>query len=103
MPLFETQKDIDESSWFGFPIIITNPKIISRDDIVPQLEKNGVETHPIVTGNFVRNKAVEYMNYSIHGNSDNADYIHENGFFVGNHSACNDAGIITIVEVFSEI
>ena len=103
MPLFETQKDVDKSSWFGFQIIITNPKSVSRHDVVSQLEKNGIETRPIVAGNFARNKAVEYMDYSIHGNLDNADYLHQNGFFVGNHSVCNDAGIITIVEVLREI
>ena len=103
MPLFETQKDIDESSWFGFPIIITNPKIISRDDVVSQLEKNGVETRPIVTGNFARNKAVEYMNYSIYGKLDNADYIHENGFFVGNHSNNNIIQMGSLCDLLKEI
>lgn len=102
LPLFQTQKDIDESSWFGFPIIITDPKRISRDNIVSQLEKNGMETRPIVAGNFVKNKAIEYVNYSIYGNLDNADYVHDNGFFVGNHSTNNEREVRNLVDILSE-
>ena len=47
----------------------------------------------------MRNKAVEYMNYSIHGNLDNADYIHENGFFVGNHSSDNEIIVKDMVDL----
>lgn len=101
LPLFETQKDIDESSWFGFPIIITDPKKISRDAIVSQLEKNGIETRPIVAGNFVKNKAIEYMNHSIYGTLENADFVHENGFFVGNHSSSNNMEIRELIAVLS--
>ncbi|MDD3069486.1 MAG: hypothetical protein PHR89_04760, partial [Bacilli bacterium] len=36
--------------------------------------------------NFTRQKALEYMDYSVAGELTNADYVHENGFFVGNHS-----------------
>ena len=99
LPLFETQKDVDESSWFGFPIIITDPKRISRDEVVSQLEKNGIETRPIVAGNFVKNKAIEYMNHSIYGTLENADYVHENGFFVGNHSNNNKTEIDAMLGV----
>lgn len=102
LPLFETQKDVDESSWFGFPIIITDPKRISRDEVVSQLEKNGIETRPIVAGNFVKNKAIDYMNYSIYGTLENADYVHENGFFVGNHSSDNERRIRDLAAILKE-
>lgn len=103
LPLFETQKDIDESSWFGFPIIITDPKKISRDAVVSQLEKNGIETRPIVAGNFVKNKAIEYMNHSIYGTLESADFVHENGFFVGNHSSSNNMEIRELIADLSNI
>lgn len=81
-----TQKEIEESSWFGFPIILFGKLKGQRDLVVKKLRENNVEVRPIVAGNFVKNKAVEYMNYEISNELKNADYIHENGFFIGNHS-----------------
>jgi len=37
-----------------------------------------------VTGNFTRNEVMKYFDYEIAGELKNADYLHENGFFVGN-------------------
>lgn len=80
------QKETGKSSWFGFALIVTGPLKGKRDSIVQRLMEAGVEVRPIVAGNFTRNKAVEYMEYSIPGDLSNADEIHDNGFFVGNHS-----------------
>ena len=85
---FRTQNEVGESSWFGFPMILERTDL-SRDKIVTYLENRGIETRPIVAGNFVRNKAVEYLNYRVYGELINADFIHYNGFFVGNHSYDN--------------
>ena len=40
----------------------------------------------MAAGYFIRQKALKYMDYSIAGNLEHADYLHENAFFVGNHS-----------------
>lgn len=82
------QKEIGNSSWFGFSMLLTEGKE-KRDALVKVLRENGIEVRPIVAGNFVRNKAVEYMDYIVSGNLENADYIHNNGLFVGNHSKDN--------------
>jgi CDP-6-deoxy-D-xylo-4-hexulose-3-dehydrase len=49
------------------------------------LREAGIETRPIVAGNFTLNPVIEHLNYSIHGPLDAANKIHEQGFFVGNH------------------
>ena len=54
--------------------------------VIDKLLKNNIEVRPIVTGNFTKNPVIKYMDYEITGNLVNANYIHENGFFVGNHS-----------------
>ena len=48
------------------------------------LKKNKVECRPIVTGNFVRNEVMKYFDYEVHKELKNANYLHDNGFFVGN-------------------
>lgn len=81
-----TINEVGESSWFGFPIILKNSLMGKRDIIVNKLISEGIEVRPIVCGNFTRNKVINYMDYEIYGDLKNSDYIHNNGFFIGNHS-----------------
>ena len=74
-----------------------------RDAIVKKLADAGVEVRPIVAGNFTKNKVIEYMDYTIYGTLDDADYIHENGFFVGNHSKQDYEGIDYFVSTLCEV
>ena len=83
-PNYLIQKDIDKSSWFGFSLIIKPNSNVKRKDIINLLQKNKVECRPIVTGNFVRNEVMKYFNYEVHEELKNANYLHDNGFFVGN-------------------
>ena len=83
-PDFLIQKDIDNSSWFGFSLIIKPGSSLNRKDIIKRLQENRIECRPIVTGNFIRNDVMKYFNYEVHGELKNADHLHDNGFFVGN-------------------
>ena len=77
------QKETGESSWFGFSLILGEN--IERVNLIGELKAKGVEVRPIVTGNFVRNPVIKFMNYEIHGELTNANIIHDNWLFFGNH------------------
>ena len=77
------QKEIQKSSWFGFSIIIKNHEE-KRKVILDILNKSGIETRPIVSGNILKNPMLKYFNYEVFGNIVNAEIISNNGFFVGN-------------------
>jgi CDP-6-deoxy-D-xylo-4-hexulose-3-dehydrase len=79
-----TQKEIGSSSWFGFSIVLEDELAGHRDIVVKDLESKGVECRPIVAGNFMKNPVIEYLSFLSNGDYKNADYIHENGLFVGN-------------------
>jgi CDP-4-dehydro-6-deoxyglucose reductase, E1 len=97
-----TQKEIGQSSWFGFSIVLKGSLEGKRDSLVKFLSKNGVEVRPIVAGNFVKNPVISYLNHRIADSLSNADYIHENGFFVGNHSVDNLEQIKLLENLLSE-
>ncbi|MGL4474124.1 MAG: DegT/DnrJ/EryC1/StrS family aminotransferase [Shewanella sp.] len=85
-PFIEIQKEIGESSWFGFSLILKENAPYKRSDLVKLLTENGIECRPIVTGNFLKNKEVlEYFDYETSGTFESAEYLDENGLFVGNH------------------
>lgn len=77
----------------GFPLSFVG----KRSAVVKALGEAGVEVRPVVAGNFTRNKVIGYLDYSVHGDLDDADFIHENGFFVGNHGKEDTQGIDYVV------
>ena len=81
---FIFQKEIGESSWFGFSFVIKPECNIDRESIIQELNRNHIDVRPIVTGNFVRNEVMKYIDHEVFGDLKNADLIHEKGFFVGN-------------------
>ena len=84
-PYFYLQKEIGNSSWFGFSLLLKPTINISRMELIDFLQKNGIEVRPIVAGNFTKNEVLKYFNYEVFGDMKNAEYIDKNGFFVGNH------------------
>jgi len=86
-PDFLIQKNIDNSSWFGFSLIIKPGSNLKRKDVIRKLQDNKIDCRPIVTGNFTRNEVMRFFEYELHQELKNADYLHENGFFVGNSQA----------------
>ncbi len=100
-PDFIIQKDICNSSWFGFSLIIKPTSKLKRVDVVKKLMDAKIDCRPIVTGNFTRNDVMKYFEYEIHGELKNADYLHENGLFVGNHQIGLENEIKYLAEVLS--
>jgi CDP-6-deoxy-D-xylo-4-hexulose-3-dehydrase len=80
---FLIQKEIGESSWFGFSLIIID-KSLNRKEIIDFLAINKIDSRPIVTGNFTKNDVMRFFDYEIHKTLENADNIDFNGFFIGN-------------------
>jgi CDP-4-dehydro-6-deoxyglucose reductase, E1 len=96
---FLIQKNIDNSSWFGFSLIIKPDSSFKRKDIISKLNDNNIECRPIVTGNFTRNEVMKYFDYEVHQDLKNADYLHENGLFVGNSQVDLEKEIIFLYRV----
>lgn len=78
-----TQRNVDESSYFGFPILFNSPE--ERTKVVKLFGKLNIECRPIVAGNFTRNEVIKFFHYSIYGGLENSDKVHDCGLFIGNH------------------
>lgn len=102
-PQVRTQREVGNSSWFGFPLIVQGEWQGKRDKIIQRLREAEIEVRPIVAGNFTRNPVIRYMDYNIPAPLTNADEIHFNGFFVGNHSKNNAAEVDLLMSVLEKI
>ncbi|BEP30359.1 DegT/DnrJ/EryC1/StrS family aminotransferase [Helicovermis profundi] len=97
------QEEVGQSSWFGFAMVLCDNNVGKRNKIVTELKKNNIEVRPIVAGNFTKSSAIKYMEYSISNDLKNADKIHENGFFVGNHSKENRKQVNLLIEILMKV
>lgn len=79
------QKEIGESSWFGYSLVIRPGSSWTRKKLVQKLTEFGVECRPIVAGNFAKNQVLKWMDHEIHSELKNAEWIDQNGLFIGNH------------------
>ena len=70
----KTQKEIGQSSWFGFTVFDEDMERVSKV----------CETRPVVTGNFLRSPSIKHYKYEVFGKTPNADYIHDKACFIGN-------------------
>jgi len=69
---------IGESSRYGFSIVSENIA-----EIKAYFDTCGVEYRPILS-HFTRSEAIKYFDYEIHGSLENADYVYDNGIYIGN-------------------
>src|SRR6185503_2415873 len=67
-----TQTETGKSSWFGFVVYGDDRALVSD-----------YESRPVVTGNFLRQPAIQYYDY-LAGPMPNADYIHDHAIMIGN-------------------
>jgi CDP-6-deoxy-D-xylo-4-hexulose-3-dehydrase len=73
-------------SWFGLPIILNQKYKDKKKSYLKFLNKNGVETRPIISGNFLNQPSIKL--YGLNEKSkkfENSQKIEELGFFIGLH------------------
>ena len=89
-------------SWFGIPILIKNKN--NRKKFLINLEKKGIETRPIISGNFLKQPSViKYNLLSKKIKFHNSDIINNNGFFIGlPGKKISNTFISNLVKIFEE-
>ncbi len=84
-PEIQIQKELGESSWFGFSLVLTGKQIGRRADLINALKAQSIAVRPIVAGNFAKNPVLKHLPHVALEGLKNADQIHDEGLFIGNH------------------
>ena len=101
-PNIKLQKENGESSWFGFSLLLNGPLSGKRSLLVQALNKAEIQSRPIVAGNFALNPVMKHLRHDPIPALPNADDIHRNGLFVGNHHFPMQKQIERLAEVLEK-
>ncbi len=75
-----------EPSWFGLPILINKKFLSKKTKFLNFLAKKGIETRPIISGNFLNQPAMKIYNLDKGRKSFlGAQEVEDKGFFIGIH------------------
>jgi dTDP-4-amino-4,6-dideoxygalactose transaminase len=85
-----------DPSWFSFPLTVTT----ERGPLVAYLEKKGIETRSLFSGNILRHPAYANVEYALRTDLKDADYITEHSFWVTTHPRYTTKDLKYIVDVF---
>ena len=102
LPEFLLQTEHGESSWFGFSLILQRNLRGKRPQLIKTLQENLIESRPIVAGNFTRNPVIKHLLHAPIPHLPNADLVHDEGLFIGNHHYDLSEEIDHLVKVLKE-
>jgi len=95
------QRETGRSSWFGFAMTLEGRLAGRRRELGEALTAAGIESRPVVAGNFARNPAMRYLDAVVPDELPAADRIHVDGLFVGNRHYETRQSIDVLAEVVS--
>jgi CDP-6-deoxy-D-xylo-4-hexulose-3-dehydrase len=72
-----------EPSWFGFPISLKKDNKIYRNDLIKYLNENKIGTRLLFSGNLTKQPYMKNVNFRIHKELKNTDFVMENTFWIG--------------------
>ena len=94
-----------KTAWLAFPLILKETNYFKRKDLMIYLEKNGIQTRVIFTGNILRQPGFKKIKCIKNKSYPNADYLMKNGILIGCHHGLNKSKIKYIqnkIETFLE-
>ena len=88
-----------KTPWLAYPIIIKNSSKINRQKLQIFLEKRGVQTRTIFTGNILRQPIMQRKKFKKIKNAEiNSNKIMKNGILIGCHHGLNDKDLNFIIK-----
>tara|TARA_Y100000741_G_scaffold292993_1_gene233272 strand:- start:1606 stop:2502 length:897 start_codon:yes stop_codon:yes gene_type:complete len=88
-------------SWLGIPIVLSESCPFSLNELSSYLEKKGIETRPILTGNILRQPvALKLFPDILPEDFKGAEYLHNNGIYIGLSPALSSNQINKLIKVF---
>lgn len=103
VPEIRLQSMSSGSSWFGFGLVLTGCMEGHRKEVIAKLTEAQVESRPVITGNFLLNPVIKYLEHRVCGSLEGVNQIHNSGFMIGNHHNDVRKSLGKVVEILLTI
>ena len=77
------------NTYMAYPITVKKNKYFTKNDLVQHLEKNKIETRPVMAGDITQQPVIKYIKHRNVGSLINSQYITNNSFLIGIHQNIN--------------
>ena len=92
------------TGWLAFPLVIKKNSNFSRKDLQIYLEKKGIQTRTIFTGNILRQPIMKNMYYKKHKKSYIvSDDVMKNGILIGCHHGLRKKDLNRMTNIFKKL
>lgn len=99
---FQQETPNSEHVWFGFPLIVKDNAPFTVKEISTYLQKQRIETRPIIAGNMIRHPGVQMYPHRAPGDFSAADTIMKKGFAFACHHALTEEACAYVVHHIDE-
>lgn len=96
--LFPVVEEGADVCWFALPLTYFG----DRGELVEHLEKNGIETRSMFSGNITKHPAYKNAKFRISGKLEEADYILEHSFWIGVHPRMTQKDREYVIKTFND-
>src|SRR3990167_1075742 len=84
--------------WFSYPLTTRG----DRGKLLRYLEKNGIETRPLFSGNILAHSAYQSVKCRVSGKLDGANYIMKHSFWISCHNHLSKEDLEYMINVFNK-
>ena len=99
---FQKETNKGRHSWFGFPLVIKDDATFSVADLRSHLEKSGIETRPIISGDMTQQPAFNLYEHKTSGSLDFSKNIMKNGLAIACHQSLDSKSLQYISNSFDD-
>jgi CDP-6-deoxy-D-xylo-4-hexulose-3-dehydrase len=89
------------NSWMAIPLLNLNPAV-STSQIHARLNANGIQSRPLLAGDFLNQPAGKHSSIKSFGPLDNSMQLYSNSIMLGNHHAYSQSQISHLCDVLNE-
>lgn len=91
-----------DPSWHGYPLVLTPQAPFTRDALCTYLNREGIETRPLIAGNLAWQPAFTHERRVEGGDLPGADYLHERACYLGLPSQDDPTGTGYVCEAIRQ-
>lgn len=91
-----------ETVWLALPLTIKPNAGFTRYELLEYLEKQGIQTRVLFSGNITRHPIYKSVKYEVASDMKNADYVMANGFLLGAHHGISEEDATYVCEKIGE-